>query len=94
LRRATLALAVALPLSLAGCIRLNFDLCDQDPPHPDCLDGGADAGVDSGPDLDAAHPDADIDAGPDLDAAQPDADIDAGSDLDAGPDLDAGTDAG
>ncbi len=57
-----LALALALATLASGCIRHEFDLCLEDPPHPDCVDGGepTDAGSDAG--VDAAT-DAAVDAG-------------------------------
>lgn len=37
------AVAIALALAASGCLRQNFDLCAEDPPHPDCalLDAAA-----------------------------------------------------
>ena len=44
--------AALLAIALSGCIRMDFNLCDDDPPHPECLDAGTDAAVDGGPDAD------------------------------------------
>ena len=46
-RRFLMLLVVFAALTLGGCLRLEFDLCDQDPPHPDCLDGSIDGGEDA-----------------------------------------------
>lgn len=47
-----LLIAIALALSLAGCLRLEFDRCDDEEPHPDCalVDGALDGALDGGPD--------------------------------------------
>jgi hypothetical protein len=42
-------LIVLFALAAAGCVRIHFDLCDEDPPHPECMiDGAVDAGPDGG----------------------------------------------
>ncbi|MDQ3037302.1 MAG: hypothetical protein M3Y87_33215 [Myxococcota bacterium] len=96
----TLAVLVAsIALSLGGCLRLEYDLCEREDPHPEC-DGGAprDAGpLDAGP-LDAGPLDAGpLDAGPldagELDAGAQDAGIAEDSGVDAAPPPDAAGDA-
>ena len=79
MRRAWIAIAAAS--LLGGCIRMNFDRCADDPPHPDCadLDAGPDGSVDGG-----------VDAGTD---ASLDASLDAGSDASLDASLDADLDA-
>lgn len=50
--RIVLIAAATLALSLGGCLRLAFDRCDDEEPHPDCalVDGGdGDGGPDAGP---------------------------------------------
>lgn len=42
--RYVLILLVALA---SGCVRIHFDLCAEDPPHDECLDGSIDAGPDA-----------------------------------------------
>lgn len=62
----------------AGCLRLSYDLCEGETPHPECaaLDAGRDAGKDGG--------ELDEDAGaPELDASMEDASIEDGSTEDA-----------
>ena len=58
LRTALLLAAFTLALLCSGCLRTRFDLCAEQPPHPDCLaiDGAIDAaGLDAGaPDASAA----------------------------------------
>ncbi|MCB9593059.1 MAG: hypothetical protein H6719_10030 [Sandaracinaceae bacterium] len=81
-----LLLAALLTTSLGGCIRHEFDLCAETPPHPDCSDAGD--GTDAGP---GPTPDAGTDAGSD---AGSDAGTDAGSDAGTDAGSDAGTDAG
>ena len=93
-------LIVLLPFLLSGCIRFDFDLCADEPPHPDCVDSGpprdsgVDAGADSGVD---AGTDSGVDAGTDsgVDAGA-DSGVDAGTDsgVDAGTDSGTNTDAG
>ncbi|MBX3268727.1 MAG: hypothetical protein KF729_00615 [Sandaracinaceae bacterium] len=76
MRRAIVAVALGAAL-LAGCIRQSFDLCAEEPPHPDCaLDAGDDAGGGEDAGDDAGH-DAGDDAGHD---AGDDAGHDAGDD--------------
>lgn len=50
-----LLISFALALTVSGCLRVEFDRCDDEAPHPDCalLDGAA---QDAGPD--ASAPDA------------------------------------
>lgn len=45
-------LIIVLALATSGCLRMQFDRCDDQEPHPDCAlldgatrDGGADAGT-------------------------------------------------
>ena len=45
-------LAALLTIALSGCVRIDFNLCDDDPPHPECLDAGTDAAVDGALDAD------------------------------------------
>jgi hypothetical protein len=64
--------SLALALAASGCLRSKFDLCNADPPDPECqaLDAGRDVGVDAATD-DAGADDAGVDAG--IDAASTDA---------------------
>ena len=57
-RHVLITIGVLLVTALGGCLRVEFDRCD-DEPHPDCalLDGASDAGAD------ASAPDASADAG-------------------------------
>lgn len=73
---------LALLLPLSGCIRYEYDLCDDPMPHPDCAaldggeveeDGGADAGAPDAGAPDAGSDAAPPDAGDPTDAAPPDA---------------------
>ncbi|MBX7196258.1 MAG: hypothetical protein K1X94_29650 [Sandaracinaceae bacterium] len=75
-----IVLVVALgSLALAGCLRPKFDLCAEDPPHPDCPhDAGPDAAVDAPAATDAAS-----------DAAVPLEDAPMASDAPVGPDAPA-----
>jgi len=66
LRLRWLAFVSALTL-LSGCIRMDFDLCDDDPPHPECADAGQDGGTDAGASSDSGS-DAGADAGSDAGA--------------------------
>ncbi len=61
----TITIALALGFAASGCLRQNFDLCDEDPPHPDCarIDAGPDAGLDGGA-ADGGAADGGDDAGP------------------------------
>lgn len=58
-RHVLITLLALLVVALSGCLRVEFDRCDDDEPHPDCalLDGASDAGAD------ASAPDASADAG-------------------------------
>jgi hypothetical protein len=50
-RHLLIALIVVCLVAMSGCLRLEFDLCDDPDPPPECgLDAGADAGIDGGPD--------------------------------------------
>jgi hypothetical protein len=53
----TFVVLAAIAAGIApGCLRRKFDLCLEDPPHPDCpRDAGADGGTAAG---DASAPDA------------------------------------
>lgn len=43
-----LALVASVLVAGPGCLRRKFDLCLEDPPHPDCpRDAGADASADA-----------------------------------------------
>jgi hypothetical protein len=48
-RYVLIAALLALAAALGGCLRVEFDRCDDDEPHPDCalLDGATDAGADA-----------------------------------------------
>ena len=49
MRRAILLVILTATL-LGGCIRIDFDLCEEEPPHPDCLaDGDVEMPEDAGP---------------------------------------------
>lgn len=49
LRSLGLLLALLAALTTAGCLRRRFNLCAEDPPHPDCpSDAGVDASSDAG----------------------------------------------
>ena len=57
---------LVLAAASAGCLRPKFDLCAEDPPHPDCpSDAGPDAAID------AARVDAPSDEDASTDAATP-----------------------
>jgi hypothetical protein len=75
LRRAVVLGVFVLAAAAAGCLRPRFDLCAEDPPHPDCpFDAGPDAAID------AARVDAPTDEDAPADAPTP---IDAPSTADA-----------
>lgn len=58
------AAALGLALLASGCLRQNFDLCQGEDPHPDCVLVDA-SRPDAGPDAEAdADADAALDAGP------------------------------
>lgn len=100
-----IALTIALlALPLGGCLRLSYDLCAREVPHPEC-DGSVpvDAGTSDGGELDAGS--SDDDAGSSDAGSSEDAGLDAGAELDSGVDdadtvmpdsgaLDAASDAG
>ena len=48
-RYVLIAALLALAAALGGCLRVEFDRCDDDEPHPDCalLDGATAAGADA-----------------------------------------------
>lgn len=58
-RYVLIAALLALAAALGGCLRVEFDRCDDDEPHPDCalLDGAVDASA-----VDASAADAGADA--------------------------------
>ncbi len=60
MRHLLLSSAVVFVFALSGCLRQDFNLCEDVPPHPECADGGSDAGSDAGTD---AGSDAGTDAG-------------------------------
>lgn len=73
------ALSVVL-LALSGCLRVTYDRCSELPPHPDCADGGTDAGArDDASTIDAATIDAFV-----IDAATIDAFVIDAAELDSG----------
>jgi hypothetical protein len=79
-----------------GCLRLSYDRCEGENPHPECdsLDAGiVDAGKDGGPadaeqdasaELDASE-EADASAEPDASAEATDGSVSDASTIDAGP---------
>jgi hypothetical protein len=42
-----LRVIVLLALTGTGCLRIRYDRCREDPPHPDCFDAALDGGQDA-----------------------------------------------
>ena len=54
MRRLLTMSALLFVFALPGCIRMDFNLCEDVPPHPECSDAGSDAASDAASAPDAA----------------------------------------
>ncbi|MBN8613502.1 MAG: hypothetical protein J0L92_23105 [Deltaproteobacteria bacterium] len=90
LRSAVVLGLFVLAAASTGCLRPRFDLCAEDPPHPDCpSDAGPDAAIDAARVDAPTDEDASTDAPTPVDAPTTDdapMPVDDASNDDAGPD--------